>query len=254
MDFSIPSSDPDLLEKATRLADDFIRPWMREEVVGIVLLGAIPRGYFDRSADIDIAIFKNQAADIPLPAKFTKRDGMEIQCWISDYEVELSAVWDMPRRWTYSQCRIVYDPEGKIARLLSEKVPLRPAEARELLRNGFVLSEWYINRLTQLWVERGNIVSAHQMINQGLVYFFDLLFGWNHGLVPDMKWRYYCVERSERLPANFREGIRETMTLRSFSLEELNRRRKAFMGMWREMRPAVEKELGQTFEELLGIV
>ena len=87
----------------------------------------------------------------------------------------------MARRWTYAQGQIYYDPEGKIVRLLREKVPLTPEEARWLLMSGFVLSEWYVNRLTRLWVERGNIVSAHHMIEPGIDLFLRHAF-W-HGII-----------------------------------------------------------------------
>jgi hypothetical protein len=252
--FSIQSSDPALLKKAVRVAKEFVQPFLREEIVGIVFLGAITRGYFDRSADIDIAIFKKQASTIPLPKKFSAVEGLEVQCWESDYETELTAPWDMARRWTYAQGQIYYDPEGKIARLIQEKVPLTPEEARWLLMSGFVLSEWYFNRLTQMWVERGNIISAHHMFDQGLIYFFDMLFGMNHQLVADMKWRYYCVEKLEKLPEKFSERIRDIMTVHSLTLEELDRRKAAFMEMWREVQPAVEKELKLTFDEMLELV
>ena len=122
------------------------------------------------------------------------------------------------------------------------------------MMSGLTLSEWYVNRLTQLWVERGNLISAHHMFDQGLTYFFDMLFGLNDQLVADMKWRYYCVEQLERLPHNFQEQIQEVMLLHSVSLEELERRRKAFMEMWEEMKPVAEEEVGMSFDEMLQVV
>ena len=144
MKFSIHSSDASLLEKATRIAGDFVQEYMRDEVVGIVLLGAIPRGYFDHHADIDIAIFKKQGADLPLKDKFFQIDGIEVQVWLSDYESEITSTWDMAKRWTYTTRQIVFDPQGKIAQLLEEKVPLHPEEKRWLVMSGFTLSEWYV--------------------------------------------------------------------------------------------------------------
>jgi len=252
--FQIPSSDPALLQKAARVAREFVQPLCNDSVVGIVFLGAIARGYFDRHADIDIAIFKQQAAQIPLPEKFQQVDGIEVQVWLSDYESELSEPWDMPRRWTYSQRQIYYDPQGKIARLLDEKVPLKPEESKWLMMAGLTLSEWYVNDLTQLWVERGSLVSAHAMFNQGLRYFYEMLFGLNHQLVADTKWLYYCVEQMERLPGDFQARIQEIMLLHAFSLEELERRREAFMGMWQEMRPVIEAEVCLSYEEMVQIV
>lgn len=252
--FSIQSSSPTLLEKATQIAKEFVQKYMTDEIVGIVFLGAITRGYFDRSADIDIALFKKQTADIPLKDKFYKIDGIEVQIWLSDYESEITSSWDMPKRWTYSQGQIYFDPQGKIAQLLQEKVPLRPEEKKWLVMSGFTLSEWYVNRLTQLWIERGNIISAHHMFDQGINYFFDMLFGLNNELVTDMKWRYYCVEQLAQLPHNFQERIKDTMVLHSFTLDELQRRKEAFMEMWEEMKPTVEKEVQMTFEEMLQVV
>ena len=252
--FSIQSSDPMLLEKATQVAKEFAQQYIRDDIVGIVFLGAIARGYFDHSADIDIALFKKQASEIVLTNKFLKIDDLEVQIWLSDYESELTLPWDMSRRWTYAQGQIYFDPLGKIAQLLKEKVPLKAEEKKWLMMSGLTLSEWYINRLTQLWVERGNVVSAHHMFDQGLDYFFEMLFGLNNELVADMKWRYYCVERLERLPSHFQERIKDTMLLHSFSLEELVRRREAFMEIWREMKPMIEAEVQMSFDEMLQVV
>ncbi|MGD0174806.1 MAG: hypothetical protein ABSC61_10355 [Anaerolineales bacterium] len=252
--FIIPSSDPILLEKANRIAKEFIQKYINDNVVGIVFLGAIVRGYFDHLADIDIAVFKKQNSEVLLTKKFYKVEDIEVQIWLSDYESELTIPWDLAKRWTYSQCRIFFDTQDKISQLLKEKIPLKPDEKKWLLMSGLTLSEWYINRLTRLWVERGNIISAHHMFDQGIIYFFDMLFGLNDELVPDMKWRYYCVEQLEHLPNNFQERIKETMILHAFTIEELERRKKTFMEMWREMQPIIEKEVHMTFEEIEQIL
>ena len=252
--FLIQSSDPKLLEKATRIAKEFVQKYICDDIVGIVFLGAIVRGYFDHSADIDIAIFKKEGSVIPITKKFYKIEDIEVQIWLSDYESELANPWDMAKRWTYSQSQIYFDPQEKIVQLLKDKVPLKPEEKRWLMMSGLTLSEWYINRLTQLWLERGNIVSAHHMFDQGLIYFFDMLFGLNNELVADMKWRYYCVEQLEQLPHNFEERFKDIMILNSFTIEELDRRKKAFMEMWREMQPTIEDEVQMTFEEMEQIL
>lgn len=93
----IQSSNPILLEKTTRIAEEFAQKYMTNDIVGIVFLGTIPRGYFDRLADIDIALFKKQAADIALKDKFDKVDGIEVQVWLSDYESEITNSWDMAK-------------------------------------------------------------------------------------------------------------------------------------------------------------
>ena len=92
------------------------------------------------------------------------------------------------------------------------------------------------------------------MFDQGIIYFFDMLFGLNDELVPDMKWRYYCVEQLKHLPHNFQEWIQETMSLHAFTMEEIERRKRAFMEMWREMQPIIEEKVQMTFEDMVQIL
>jgi hypothetical protein len=252
--FRIRSSDAALLARATRIAHEFAQPYIRDDIVGIMFLGALARGYFDEAADIDIAIFTTPTADLSLQSQFLTVDGVMVHCHVEVYDQEFTASWNMAKRWTYQQGQIFYDPAGKIAQLLEHKVPLQPEEKKWLLMSGCVLSEWHINRLTQLWVERGNLISAHHMFDAGMDYFFTMLFGFNNQLVADIKWRYYCVEQLAQLPANFRERIKETMMVRSFSLDELERRKGVFMGMWRDMLPLIERELQLSFDEMVPLV
>jgi hypothetical protein len=103
-------------------------------------------------------------------------------------------------------------------------------------------------------VERGNIISAHHMFNQGLNYFFDMLFALNDQLVADVKWRYYCVEKLTRLPLNFHERIKEVLLLNAFTVEEIERRQRAFMEMWQQMVPLVEQEVQMPYDEFKDLV
>ncbi len=252
--FLIQSSDPIQLEQARQVALDFVRQYTVDGVVGIVFLGAIARGYYDASADIDIAIFKKHAAAITMPVMFQRVQGFEVHSHVEDYEHEIRATWDMSRRWTYSQGQIHSDPKGLIARLLQKKVQLLPDEKKWLLMSGLVLSEWYVNRLTSLWLERGNIISAHHMFDQGLNYFYDMLFAINDQLVADMKWRFYCVEKLPHLPPHFRETIQEVMLLHAFTVKEIERRKRVFMELWQQMVPMVEQEVQMPYDEFKDLV
>jgi hypothetical protein len=252
--FHIHSSDAAWLANATRIAREFAHQYMRDDIVGIVFLGAIARGYFDHAADIDIALFTTPTAELSLPSQFLTVDGVMVHCYVEVYDHELTSPWNMAQRWTYEQAQIFYDPEDKIAQLLEHKVPLQPEEKKWLLMSGCVLSEWYINGLTELWVERGNLISAHHMFDARLDYFYTMLFGFNNQLVADIKWRYYAVEQLAQLPTNFGERIKETMMIQSFSLNEVGRRKEAFMGMWREMLPLIEHDVQLSFDEMVPLV
>lgn len=252
--FIIQSSDQAQLEKAIQIATTFAQQYIRPGVVGIVFLGAIVRGYFDQHADIDIAIFKMQNAEIPPTPMYQHIDGIEIQCFLENYEPEINTTWEMAKRWAYTSRKIFYDPDGLISQLLEEKVPLQPEERKESLIKGIALSEWYINRLTQLWIDRGNLISAYDMFTEGLSYFFEALFALNDQLVPAVKWRYYCVERLAVLPSKFHEQIQSVLLVNAISAEEIGRRKQAFMEMWQSILPLVEQEAHMPYAEFKDLV
>ncbi len=85
--FLIRSSDPIQLEKATRIAEAFARQYVRDGIFGIVFIGAIVRGYFDRRADIDLAFYTAEGASIPSPAQYQKVEGKVHSRW-GDYAVK----------------------------------------------------------------------------------------------------------------------------------------------------------------------
>ena len=81
-----------------------------------------------------------------------------------------------------------------------------------------------------------------------------MLFGFNNELVADMKWRYYCVEQLEKLPQNFQERIKDILAVHSFTADELERRKRAFMEMWEEMKPLIEEEVQLSYDEIVRLV
>jgi hypothetical protein len=103
-------------------------------------------------------------------------------------------------------------------------------------------------------MENGNIIRAQHMFNQGLTYFFEMLIAINNQLVADEKCRYSCVERLPRLPEHFCETIQNVMTLRDFTVAEIERRKRAFMGMWQQMLPLVEQEVQIPYAEIKELV
>jgi hypothetical protein len=138
--------------------------------------------------------------------------------------------------------------------MLAEKVPLKASERMWLMVSGLTLSEWYVNRLTDLWIDRGSIVSAHHMIHEGLNHFYSLLFVLNNQLVADHKWRAFYAEKLDILPTNFASKMEEVMLVHAFTKTELLRRKEAFMSMWKEILPRVEKHAGKKYDDFRDTV
>lgn len=258
--FSLPSSDPDLLTRATRLAEDFALEYAQQakdagsELVGVVFLGAVARGYFDAFADIDIIFYRAAEAALAPPAAYTQRDGFEIHCDTHDYAQELAQPWDMAKRWAFTTHRLFADPQGLLARLYAEKLPLRADERRWLMIEGMTQSDWYCVTLPELWIARGDRLSAQYMFSEGINMFLNALFGLNNTLVADVKWRLYAAQQLAILPKNFSENLAALLETRDFTAEDIQRRRAVFQAMWGEMLPLVEKEVGMSYAEFGGLV
>lgn len=248
MRFSIRSSDDDRLNEAIRLAAEYADRQTGADVVGIAFLGAITRGYYDSESDIDITVFK-RGFEQKIVSDTRDYRGFMLHEFIVDYDNERSSHWELGKRWAYSTCSIYRDTGGLIAALLDEKASMKEDERRWLIMSGTVLSEWYCNRLTELWIKRGDLMSAHHMIAEGLNHFFNALFALNGEITPDHKWRLYCSKMLPTLPDRYEDTMAEVMMNHAMDARDLERRKAAFMDLWSRVLPSAETYLGMKYDD-----
>ncbi len=254
MQLQIETSDPELLQRAIETAYQIAERYRAFDSAGIAFLGALVRGYFDPDADIDIALFTHGKLESQSPPMFQTVDGFQIHNWVATYSEEASQSWPMHKRWAYSECQICHDPEGRLTELIRQKVPMTPKEREGLMISGAALSEWCINRLTVTWVKRGSLLSAHSMFGQGLSHFFDMMFALNERLVPADKWKVYYAARLPLVPQRFESRMGQILMMQELTDHELQRRIAAFMALWEEVLPHVEKAVGKSYQEFKDTV
>ena len=243
------------LASALAIAEEFASKFKREGVVGIVFLGGIARGYFDRFSDIDVIIFKRRNVDLGVRNEYEfEYKGFLIDYEIVNYEDMVESEWDMEMRWSFSKVKIFYDPEGKIRSLIDKKVYLREEERKWLIIEGVTQSDWYCNVVSELWIYRNDPISAHYSIYYALEELVKAIFMLNNELLPASKWRVYLVQRLKWLPKEFNEKMREVLLVKDFSLKELERRRKALNYLWQQVLPKAEREVGMKFSEFKKLV
>lgn len=248
MKYSFQSLDQKRLSEAKLVAQEYANQQKKNDVVGITFLGAITRGYFDTDSDIDITIFKNSFKE-KITSDTTEYKGFKLHEFTVDIENERASHWELGKRWAYSNSQIYWEKDGQITSLLNEKVPMREEEKRRLVMSGIVLSEWYCNRLTELWIRRGDVVSSHYMIAEGLNHFFNAIFAFNNEMPPDYKWRFFCSKQLENIPTTYEECMIETIKIEKMDLNDLTRRKNAFMKIWNQMLPSIETYLGMQYSE-----
>lgn len=243
------------LVQAEKLAEEFASRFKRTGVVGIVFLGGIARGYFDRFSDIDIIVFKRKNTKLEMKAEDeVEYKGFLIDYEIANYEDKLESSWDIEERWGFSTAKIFYDPEGKIKNLINRKVPLKSKERKWMIIEGITQSEWYCNVMSKSWVYRGDVLSAHHSINNALEELLKALFALNNELLPAKKWQIYQSYSLKWLPDRFREKLMQITIVKSVSIEELQRRRDALNYLWNQMLPRAEKEVAMKFSQFKKLV
>lgn len=221
------------LAEAEKVAEDFVSKFRRKGVVGIVFLGGIARGYFEKFSDIDIVIFKRKNTKLGMKTE----EEIEHKGFLIDYEItncedKLKSDWGMEERWGFSTAKIFYDPEGKIKILIKRKVHLRSKEKKWMILEGMTQSEWYCNVMSRSWVHRGDVLSAQHSINNALEELLKALFGLNNELLPAKKWQIYQSYNLKWLPDRFREKVMHITIVKGVSMEELQRRRNAMNYLW----------------------
>jgi len=243
------------LVEAMAVAKEFASKFKRKGVVGIVFLGGVARGYFDKFSDIDIIIFKRKRVKIGMKREDEiEFKGFKIDYEIISYEDFVKSEWEMEKRWAFSSAKIFYDPEGKIRALINKKVRLKDEEKKWMIVEGMTQSEWYCNYSSEAWVHRNDLISAHYSIDLALKYLMKALFGLNNQLLPDEKWQMYQVQRLKWLPRGFKEKLKEIIFVKDLSIKELQRRRNALNYLWKQMLPKAEKEVGIKFDEFKRLV
>jgi hypothetical protein len=118
-----------------------------------------------------------------------------------------------------------------------------------MIIQGITLSDYFCNRNSKSWVYRDDILSAHNSINTALDELLRTLFALNNELIPSVKWKIFLSQYLKWLPNKFVGSLNEILLLKDFSVEELQRCRKALNFLWKQILPKVEDEVRMKFNE-----
>jgi len=255
---------PNQIDTFRRVAERLVsRISACEGVCGILYHGGLVRGFADRFSDLDITVFLDgndkelQRAIRSIELEEEKRSGLETDMMIHDLEDSRKKRWNEIERREFSKAKIVFDPEGQIEELLSEKLSVsrdfwvnRIATLTEYLKWYCCPSEEGEGTITEAWVERGDLVAAHHCVSYGLEVILEMVFSLKQEFFPSVKWRLFDSYGLKWLPDDYRHLVQETMVVRSFSKADLDRRLNAVRQLWNRVLPKAEKETRMTLEEL----
>jgi predicted nucleotidyltransferase len=234
-----------------------------EGVAGIVYIGGLTRGFADKYSDVDIIVFLGKK-DEELKERIRKIGPEEERQSGLDIDLEIHCLADFKKWkldeidiWDFSKAEIVFDPHGETGTLLKTKLHVPKNFWLKKLAAYAEYIKWYccppkedIGTIAEMWVERGDLLSAHYCINYAIDLALGILYALNDEFMPAQKWRLYYSYKLRWLPADYKKLMEEAATVKSLSMQDLSRRIKALRKLWNEIVPKVEKQTRLTMDAL----
>jgi predicted nucleotidyltransferase len=231
-----------------------------EGVSGIVFMGGLVRGFVDKYSDVDVIVLLKERNE-SLRERIRKigsdeqgRSGVDVDLEVHFLEDFRARKWNEVARWDFSHVRIVFDPEGEVQELFKTKLSVPNSF---WLKRVVVCGEyvgWYCcspkgnndQTLAEIWVDRGDLLSAHCCLNYALTLFNRIIFALNREFLPPPKWEMFYSYSLNWLPPSYERLVGEALTVRSLSKPDLNRRLKATRELWVEILRKIREETGLT--------
>lgn len=232
-----------------------------EGVAGVVFLGGLTRGFADKHSDVDVTVFLDKN-DTRLKDKIRKMGMVEQQRLAIDMDLETHYLEDFTALKLsevtlrdLSKAEIVFDPKGKIKNLLEKKLSVpRDFWVRRIVVSATYL-QWYccpdkegVGSIAEMWVDRGDLASAHYCVNYAIDLVFKIVFALNGEFLPAPKWRLFYSYGLRWLPTDYKKLLREAMIINELSARDLKRRLKAIRSMWHDIVAKIQEETGLTLE------
>jgi len=242
----------DLHERAAR---EYVRGILSDRnVVGIALLGGAARGFADKHSDIDLSVFVNSRRFHKLRPGERLWKEWDIDVTIVYYPSALSCEWSQIQRHAYSKALILHDPKGKIRSLLNKKLVFCEEERLDIIIENIMHLGWhgicpkrewrgYLCDLpADLWVRRGDTLSAHFLLTGLVDDLLNILFAYNRSYIPDRKWKLYEAQHLSWTPRGFRDRLEAVLKVNGSTVKEFKRRKTVFQSLFLEIIGQIEKE------------
>jgi len=233
-----------------------------EGVSGLVFEGGLARGFMDKYSDLDITVLlaKEDEGLVERIRKIAshaeKHGGIDVDLEVHQMD-ELKRKWSEIERWDYSHAQIVLDADGEVRKLLEEKLSVSTEFWVRRIVICSVLQSWYCCpqrkadcTIAEMWIDRGDPISAHYCVNYGVDLMLKTLFALNREFWPPQKWRIFHSYQLRWTPDGYRGLLEEAIKLRSTSEDELARRLRALRSIWEGTVPKIEEETGLTMKKM----
>ncbi|MGA3191864.1 MAG: hypothetical protein ABSD73_05040 [Candidatus Bathyarchaeia archaeon] len=103
--------------------------------------------------------------------------------------------------------------------------------------------------VTESWVDRGDLLSAHYCMNCSIDLLLKTVFALNKEFLPPPKWRVFYFRNLKWLPGN--HGLlNDAINLKGLTVEDPNRRLKSLREIWQVILVKMQEETGLSSDQI----
>lgn len=237
---------------------------VRKNIVGVIFLGGLTRGFADKYSDVDIIVFINRQDQLlrkqiqKISLEERNSSGLDIDLEIHSLTAFQGWKWDETDRWDFSHAEIVNDPRGQIRKLFNARLKVSERLWVKRIVTYAEYMKWYccppkasVCTVIEAWVDRGDLLSAHYCLNYAIDLLLKTVFALNKEFLPPPKWRVFHFRNLKWIPSNY--GLLEdTIKVKELTVEDLNRRLKSLREIWQVILVKVQEETGLSSDQITG--
>lgn len=210
-----------------------------DSVLGVALTGSCGRYDNDKYSDIDYVIFVKEGKGDIKEGKFFLND-MLFDSRIVELKFFAENHWSRDMYFAYLNCRLVYDKNREIERILNKK---RQQWKKERIKeiSLTLVNMSVIFRFSDNWKElnadshylkflrRKDYISAHRVLNLGYELILDLFYLLNNKTIPDSKNKIKLLCGLDWMPKKKEFFLKEAIIILENSKQDCNRRYQIMM-------------------------
>lgn len=254
-----------------RIKTENIKSTLRERIIpyvkrleslpyieGILLMSGLAnkphRNFMDCFSDIDVTVFIEGSKStfdkkcflpdfefhIPINSRMVEVNIQQL--FIADESLK-SNEWDEARKEAFAYtAELVFDRNGEVAKLIQEKIVYDEEYRKNRL--SIILSQylWLISINPLRLIERGFLLNAMYLLNEGIELLIEGLYLVNKRYRPHPKWRIEVMKDLAWLPKDFEVLFEKTFITTCISQESMMNRRSALIDLFEQLDKKVSEE------------
>lgn len=215
-------------------------------VIGVLLTGSVVTDYVDDLSDIDLQVVASAelCGCVEEACGFERFRNVDVGWeWVTLEELEAALKdWrDDINLWVYSKAKILFDSQDKIENVLSRYRQYPKQIWLEKLYLYWFFATSYAPYDSEKAIQRGDLITAQQYLNQAIEYYTALIFIINRSFVPYRKWRLKELKKLAYIPHNYENIVIKILTAKNWTKTEFEEKQNILLNLATQLKKMLQQ-------------